>query len=67
MNSSIVTSALSNAASAAALSPCLPREDVVVVLARPVGALILSLQILADHRRVGRHRLNGSTLTGSAS
>ena len=35
----------------------LPVEDVVRVLARPVGAVGLVLEVLADHRRVRRHRL----------
>ena len=34
----------------------LPIEDVVVVLARAVGAFLLVLDVLADHRRVGGHR-----------
>ncbi len=35
----------------------LPGEDVIIVLALAVGALGLALQVLADHRRVRRHRL----------
>ena len=35
----------------------LPGEDVVIVLALAVGAVGLVLEILADHRRVRRHRL----------
>ena len=35
----------------------LPGEDVVVMLALAVGAVGLVLQILADHRRAVRHRL----------
>ena len=35
----------------------LPVEDVVVVLARAVRAFVLVLDVLADHRRVRRHRL----------
>ena len=35
----------------------LPVEDVVVVLARAVRALGLVLDVLADHRRIGRHSL----------
>ena len=36
----------------------LPVEDVVVVLPRSVGAFHLVLEVFADHRRVGRHRLH---------
>jgi hypothetical protein len=35
----------------------LPVEDVVVVLARAVGALGLVLEVFADHRRIGGHGL----------
>ncbi len=37
----------------------LPVEDVVVVLALAVGAVHLVLDVLAQQRRVGRHRLEG--------
>jgi hypothetical protein len=33
----------------------LPVEDVIVMLARTVGALLLVLDIFADHRSIGRH------------
>ena len=41
------------------LVPDLPFEDVVVVLALAVGAVHLVLDVLAQQRRVGRHRLEG--------
>ncbi len=37
----------------------LPIEDVVGVLARAVGAFLLVLDIFADHRCIGGHRLEG--------
>ena len=42
----------------------LPGEDVVVVLARPVRALGLVLDVLADHRGVGRHGLERIDVDG---
>ena len=53
----MVTSALAKAASVAVLVAHLPVEDVVVVLALAVRAVGLVLEVLADHRRVRRHRL----------
>ena len=42
----------------------LPVEDVVVVLARPVRAFLLVLDVLADEGRVGVHRLHRIDVAG---